>query len=131
MNICESIYETIVNNIDNVLRKQIVPKFWDHFRLEDETDNGFYEFQLAVYELHNEYEKFQTLLKRLKGIRTICHFKNAANRNRNDVVEFDATLKAAMLSQLPVNFNKIAYSFYNVSFKVFANSHQDNGKIVT
>lgn len=128
LDIAENIYETIWLNIDYVLRHQIVPKFWKYFSADNDTENGFYQFQLSIYELHQEYKKFQRILDRVRSIKPSCKFNNAVYRERNELEAFKNLLKTDLLSQLPPNFTKIVHSFYHVSFTVFANSHEDTGK---
>lgn len=128
LDIAEEIYETILLNIDYLLRHQIVPKFWKYFTLDNDVENGFYQFQFSICALHQEYEKIQRIIHRLLPMKTMCKFKDKLNEERDDFDEFKHMLKVAMLSQLPANFNKIVYSFYHISFKVFANSHQDYGE---
>lgn len=128
LDIAENIYETIWLNIDYVLRHQIVPKFWKYFSADNDTENGFYQFQLSIYELHQEYKKFQRILDRVRSIKPSCKFNNAVYRERNELEAFKNMLKTDLLSQLPPNFTKIVHSFYHVSFTVFANSHEDTGK---
>lgn len=127
LDIAENIYETIWLNIDYVLRHQIVPKFWKYFGADNDTENGFYQFQLSIYELHQEYQKFQRILDRVRPMKTLCRFSNAVYRDRHELEVFKNMLKIDLLSQLPANFTKIVHSFYHVSFTVFANSHEDTG----
>lgn len=130
LDIAENIYETIWLNIDYVLRHQIVPKFWKYFSADNDTENGFYQFQLSIYELHQEYQKFQRILDRVRPMKTLCRFSNAVYRDRHEMEVFKNMLKIDLLSQLPVNFTKIVHSFYHVSFTVFANSHEDTGSLI-
>lgn len=120
LDLFEEFCETIMLNIEYLLRHQIAPKFWKYFSAESDTENGFYQFQLGVYELHQEYEKFKQVLGRMQLMKH--------QMAKNNFQRFSDSLKFILLSQLPANFSKIVYSFYNLSFKVFANSYQDNGK---
>lgn len=122
LDILDEIRETIMLNIGYLLRHQIVPKFWKYFNVENDMENGFYQFQLSVYELHQEYEKFKKILRRSQML------KIQLESDQNHLHEFNELLKVTLLSQLPADFTKIVYSFYHTSFKVFANSHQDNGE---
>lgn len=122
LDISEEISETIMLNISYLLRHQIVPKFWKYFNVNNDMENGFYQFQLSVYELHQEYEKFKRIFRRQQ------YLKLQTDIEKNHFQEFNELLKATLLSQLPANFTKIVHSFYHISFKVFANSHQDNGE---
>lgn len=120
----DEINETIMLNIGYLLRHQIVPKFWKYFNVDNDMENGFYQFQLSIYELHQEYEKFKRILRRMQML------KMEQETEPNKFHEFNELLKVTLLSQLPTNFTKIVYSFYHISFKVFANSHQDNGELI-
>lgn len=127
MGIAEKIYNSVIDNINYLLHHQIVPKFWKYFNVDNDTENGFYQFQLSIYELHQEYNKFHSILQRLKILKSMCEFENKQNQQQDDLNEFSNMLKKAMLEHPPPNFDKIVSSFYHISFKVFANSHQDNG----
>lgn len=113
------ICEMMMVNIDYILRQNIVPKFWQNFKQNDDNENGFYQFQLSVHDLHRDYDKIKRMIEPLNMIQL------ESNRNYSDI--FDDSVKIILLSQLPANFNKIVYSFYQISFNVFANSHQDTG----
>lgn len=113
------ICEMMLANVDYILRQQIAPKFWQYFRQSNDVENGFYQFQLGVHELHREYEKIYRALAPLGIVKQ--------NSNVDFKQKLNESLKVILLSQLPANFNKIVYSFYHISFKVFANSHQDSG----
>lgn len=125
LEIAELVYETVLIEIDCKLRQQIVPEFWKYFQDTESIDNdrGFYQFQVAVYELHKNYGRFENIIQRLKMFKQMCRFQKLKNRTQDELEIFDEMLKTALLSQLPVNFNTIVYSFYSISFKVFANTH--------
>lgn len=119
----EDVFKIIFSNIDIILRHQIVPKFWVFFNNIFDWETGFYQFQLAVYELYNECQKFHRifadmapLVERMRGVEpNHCY------------VEFRELLKVNLLSQLPHHFNAAVYGFYFTSFEVFANSQTDSG----
>ncbi|KAJ6641185.1 Anaphase-promoting complex subunit 2 [Pseudolycoriella hygida] len=122
--IAESIYETIVNEIDAKLRREIVPKFWNHFVEKDiDTEAEFNQFQTAVHDLHEDYVQFREQLMRLEAFKTFVQFKDTRYHNQNEISNFNEMLKVTLLSQLPANFERIIFSFYNMSFKAFVNSH--------
>lgn len=123
LGILDDIYETIFDNINYVLIHQTVPKFWKYFETSEDVESGFYQFQLAICELHKECDKFHSILHRMTPI---IQLKKKTHEDEYTV--FNNMLKVALLSQLPGNFNEIVYSFYQTSFKVFGNSHQDVGR---
>lgn len=119
LDLYSDVCEMMLANVDYILRQQIAPKFWQYFRQSNDVENGFYQFQLSVHELHREYEKICRALAPLSIVKQ--------NSNVDFKQKLNESLKVILLSQLPANFNKIVYSFYHISFKVFANSHQDSG----
>lgn len=122
--IAENVYETILNEIDTKLRQEIVPKFWNYFVQNDnDSETEFHQFQRAVHDLHSDYLQFQELLIRLQAFKKFVRFQNVQHQNQNEVAAFNEMLKVTLLSQLPANFERIIYSFYHTSFKVFVNSH--------
>lgn len=126
LEIAEQVYETIINEIDTKLRQQIVPNFWKYFTQNDnDKETEFHQFRTAVNELHTDYLKFKDLLIRLQMFKRLCRFQNVQHQNQNEVAAFNEMLKVTLLSQLPANFERIIYSFYQMSFKVFVNSHSD------
>lgn len=107
------------------MRHQTVPKFWSYFSVTESDESGFYQFQLAICELHKECEKYYKILRRMQPL--------IERRGKSEFIdvyrEFNDLLKVDLLSQLPSHFNEIVYSFYQTSFQVFANSHQDDGEL--
>lgn len=118
-NLDETVYELVFIEINSILRKTIVPKFWSHYAITDttESDNDHESFNQSVCELFDEYTKVQTVLKRLS------FFKLKMNQQSGEE-KFNVLLKASLLSQLPLNFNQIIHNFYSVHFKVLIN-HKD------
>lgn len=133
LDLAESIYETIYYDIQTVLMHQTVPEFWKHFKTSpDDDDNacvGFDKFQIAISWLCNEYSKFQKLLERTVDFKNMCKFKNEPNRIRNDMDYFDLLFRAALLSQIPLNFHKIVDQFYKIVLNVLSNGNTDGGVI--
>lgn len=126
LEIAENVYETLTNEIDKHLRQVIVPQFWNHFVQDDkDSEAEFQQFQTAVHELHGNYVHFQELMARLQMFKSFMRFQNVQYQNQNEVEAFNEMLKVSLLSQLPANFERIIYSFYHTSFKVFVNSHLD------
>lgn len=133
LNIAEQLYEIVLLEIDQKLRQEIIPDFWRKFQNYNLTngynEHGFYQFQVAVYELYKAFGIIHKTIGRLQLLKQSCHFTNPSNKVRDEVQYVDEILKADLLSQLPANFNNIVYSFYSISFKVFVNSHQQTSKL--
>ena len=118
--------------IDHYLRHKAAPKFWRNFnepRREVVVDSGvnenFYKFQSAVYNLYEDYDRCISILNTLSKFKSnSIIFKDVAKKP-NDKIEFNRMFRCSLLSQLPDDFNKLVYDFYDVAFKVFAS---DNGK---
>lgn len=131
LELAENIYETLYYDIKTVLMNQTVPEFWNYFKyVKDEEDNpcaGFDKFQIAINWLWREYSKYQVLLGRIKIFKNMCEFNELDNKSRNDDDYFGLLFRAALLSQLPVLFNKIVDQFYGIVMKVLVNMHTDLG----
>lgn len=132
LSIAEHLYEIVLLEIDQKLRQQIVPDFWKKFQNSNaangENEHGFYQFQVAVYELYKAFGIIHKTIGRLQKLKQNCQFTNPSNKVRDEILYADEILKADLLSQLPAKFNTIVYAFYSISFKVFVNSHQQTSK---
>lgn len=132
LSIAEQLYEIVLLEIDQKLRQEIVPDFWKRFQNSNagnvENDHGFYQFQVAVFELYKAFGIIHKTIGRLQILKQNCQFTNPSNEVRDEILYADEILKADLLSQLPAKFNTIVYAFYSISFKVFVNSHQPISK---
>lgn len=129
LGIAEQVYETVFLEIDSKLRQQIVPDFWRYFDQSTDANNhehGFYQFQVAVHELNQQYGRIKTIVQRLQMFKQLCRFQCVRNKMQNEQHVLDEMFKADLLSQLPANFVGIVYAFYTVSFKVFMSSQCEN-----
>ncbi|CAD7078540.1 unnamed protein product [Hermetia illucens] len=126
LGLCESVYESAFIEFDFILRQQIVPRFWKHFESVPDPDTGFYNFQLAVHELYSDFSRAQEVLRRLTLFRQVCRLKNQEKVAKSEEATFDELFRSVLLSQLAANFNDIVYAFYKVSFRIFANSYDNN-----
>lgn len=131
LGLCESVYESAFIEFDFILRQQIVPRFWKHFESVPDPDTGFYNFQLAVHELYSDFSRAQEVLRRLTLFRQVCRLKNQEKVAKSEEATFDELFRSVLLSQLAANFNDIVYAFYKVSFRIFANSYDNNGNMST
>lgn len=144
LGIAEQVYETVLLEIDSKLRLQIVPDFWRYFQCNggvvsiagnssrscsstnNKHENGFFQFQVAVQELKQQYSRIQSIGVRLKCLKEMCSFRCGRNQIQNEQIVLDEMFKVNLLSQLPANFVGIVNDFYTVSFKVFMNSQCGN-----
>lgn len=140
--IAEAVYESVWLEVSSKLQQSTVPQFWRAFQDRGATNSssatesipadknrGFYQFQVAVYELHKDFGRFLCIVSRLQMFKRMCRFSNAIIMNRCEATEFGERLRATLLSQLPANFNNIIHDFYNTSFKVFLNSQSGTSHI--
>ncbi|XP_055387072.1 anaphase-promoting complex subunit 2 [Condylostylus longicornis] len=123
LNISGIIYKTVFLEINEILRRDIVLKFWSHFHKKKDSEYVFFQFQLAVSELHKFHQDIQEILRRLAILRDLTKFENF-NIEEDEFEKFNNVFKSSLLSQLPAHYNDIVYTFYSISFKVFVNSHQ-------
>lgn len=138
LDLLEHIFETVLLEISKMLRTNVVPNFWKNFQsiqrihahgagdaIEFNTNEKFHQFRNSVLQLFDDYRKFKPLIERLQIISSHGSLKKIENQNQNMVQKFDRIFRSDILSQLPTNFNDIAYAFYSTSFKVFAKYYTD------
>lgn len=132
LGIAEAVYETVWLKIRAKLQQCTVPQFWKSFQPDAEPtdhrsslragankDRCFFQFQVAVFELHKAYGRYQGIVARLKLFKQTFQFQNETNLNRCEDSEFGERLRGTLLSQMPANFNGFVHAFYSTSFKVF------------
>ncbi|XP_055920169.1 anaphase-promoting complex subunit 2 [Eupeodes corollae] len=128
LEITDCVYESILLEINAMLRSRIVPDFWTQFQTNNEEEDNqymlFMQFQMAIIKLEEDFRNINELITRIELLKKMCRFAKPENKMRDDKKEINNMLRSILLSQLPANFNSVVYAFYNVSFKVFANSHQ-------
>ncbi|XP_063702469.1 anaphase-promoting complex subunit 2 [Culicoides brevitarsis] len=107
---------------EQILRSQVVPKFWSYFRTKEENMN-FIAFESAVNELHQQYTGFVQIMKQLESFKMVAGIAKASQDEKNG---FDLSFKCTLLSQLPVDFEKLVDLFYGKSFCVFAVLAEDH-----
>lgn len=116
------IFDVILDQVrlgcEQLLRHQIVPRFWATFSLDENVDDrNFVRFETGVLELYQQYTGFVTLMKRLEAFKIVG---GVAQGPQDEKSGFDISFKCALLSQLPVGFEKLVDAFYSKSFSVFA-----------
>lgn len=116
--------QLIWEEIRHTLLHRVVPNFWLYYKEHSSISEGFQRFQQSIMDLHCEYEYFLGIIHPLDELRK----RTNPNYAPVDYERFNDCLKSALLSQLPVYFNDIVYAFYSTSFKIFANTHQIEGK---
>lgn len=118
LDIADVIVDQVRLSCEQLLRHQIVPRFWATFGMEETTDDrNFLQFESAVLELYQQYVGFVKIMRRLEA------FKGAAGVTQglqDEKSGFDIGFKCALLSQLPVGFERLVDAFYGKSFYAFA-----------
>lgn len=132
-----SVYDLIFTEIKTRLMRDTVPKFYKHFAQPTEsagasasaTEPTFEDFCLAIDQLHAHYLIYLTIAGRAQHLRdsSDCCAETELNR----------WLRAALLAQLPLHFDRLVYTYFDYSFRVFsgttAANEQDsemNGELV-
>lgn len=121
LDILDVIIDQVRLGSEQLLRHQVVPRFWAHFsRMDDENcmeDKNFVRFECAVLELYQQYNALVDVMRRLEEFKAAG---GVAKGPQDEKSGFDISFKCALLSQLPVGFEKLVDAFYGKSFCVFA-----------
>ena len=101
--------------------------FWSFFRDVSDENEGFRQFHSAVGRLYENYTHFHPMVLKLELLRctaertaTICGEKTATGALK-------VTMRAALLSQIPLNCNSVIKNFYDVALKNEENEENFEG----
>lgn len=122
------IFDVIVDLVrlgsEQLLRHQVVPRFWANFAIDKNLEDGnFIKFETAVLELYQQYNAFVEVMRRLESFKAAG---GMAKGHQDEKSGFDTSFKCTLLSQLPVGFEKLVDAFYGKSFSVFAGLAEGN-----
>lgn len=123
MNAAEPLYQIIFSEIKSRLMRETVPAFFKHFKSPETTsETAFDAFCVAVAELHKHYEVYLTVATQATNL--------LAADTDSPKEELDKFVRAALLSQLPLHFDRLIHGYFEYSFRVFsgtmAASEQDH-----
>lgn len=125
LDIAENIYESVFLEIKTLLNEKYVPQFWKHLMrcelntAEEKLNTYFINFQESILNLEDIFIKFSEIVRRAALFR-----KSLPGEFKPEQEQLNEILRTVLLSQIPPHFNDVVYSFYSISFKVFANGHQ-------
>lgn len=135
LDILDTFHEMVWSQLCFTLRAQIVPSFWQHF--EDDNNESvfasqherqfehFQKFIQAVEMLKYFFDVSIIFIKRLHQMQNCCIFLDNNDCIQKDIHKFHATLREALLGQLPSDFMQTVYSFYEVFYRLYSSIHQN------
>lgn len=126
LNIYNFIEETFITRIENLYQKVIVPKFWNYFNSFQNECDGFKCFANSVNYLHNSYIEIaeSNQIKRLDMYRVMYKVSSKIHNENSILDALNVTLRATVLSQLPITYKKTIESFYKVALCLEENLSQ-------
>ncbi|KAL5285967.1 ANAPC2 family protein [Megaselia abdita] len=129
LDIAENIYESVFLEIKTLLSEKYVPQFWKHLMKcelrtteEEKLKTHFINFQESILNLEDIFIKFSEIVRRTSVFKQSLPDSNQWFSSEQE--KLNEILRTILLSQIPPHFNDVVYSFYSISFKVFANGHQ-------
>ena len=70
----EFVEDFVLDSYNIMLREDIVPKFWNYFKVkEDRAVTGFEKFFKAIENLHNDFTELSNKAKELQKVRDVCN----------------------------------------------------------
>uniref|UniRef100_A0A1Y1LHN2 Uncharacterized protein n=1 Tax=Photinus pyralis TaxID=7054 RepID=A0A1Y1LHN2_PHOPY len=109
-----TIKSLIISKFEEHVRKFVVPKFWAFFTTDINVGEGFGNFFKAVDYL---YTFFTNHIHLIGNTSLLCNSKPIYNaENATDSLKL--IIRATLLSQLPLNYNKIIEEFYETALKL-------------
>ncbi|RZF40821.1 hypothetical protein LSTR_LSTR003331 [Laodelphax striatellus] len=118
--------DLVIERIEQEMRNNIVPKFWNYFEDGIVDGNGFETFRNAVDYLYHTAANFTTLLDRIHVMRNHCDMNRLVYGEEGMYDTFKVILRSTLHAQLPLKYQTVIEDFYKVSFKVFCKSEKGN-----
>lgn len=118
LHLTEHIQYLVITKIEEKLRKEIVPTFWDFFKKNVGPQGwGFQQFSKAVEYLFGHFNELETIGKHLEVLRNNNNFCTPIYNNDNMENTMILILKSSLFSQLPFEHKRIIFGFFEISIK--------------
>lgn len=112
----------VLNEVENKLRRELVPAFWQRFKVHENRPHSSDAFKEAVDSLYNSLALIVPVLQNLVLLRQTAQSERQVYGQSSLMESFKVMVRASLHSQLPLNYQAITEDFYRISFKVFCNS---------
>lgn len=113
-NLSKTINNVILNKIEQRLREEVAPQFWNHFKTHDNSRNGFTQFYNAVHCLYEYFQKLLDVMNQLKLFRDTFTIDDLVYNRKDLNSVLILMLKSTLLSQLPYNYQEFIKKFYEI-----------------
>lgn len=107
-------YELIFVQIKSHLMNTTVPKCYNGFVHDPDKFKMFERFTKAIDGLYSDFKGYIDQASRL------THLKDV--HSTGPIETFNKYFRAALIAQLPMDFDGIVYNFFEYSFRIFANT---------
>ncbi|XP_022915785.1 anaphase-promoting complex subunit 2 [Onthophagus taurus] len=111
------IQSLIIEKIEKYSRNVIKKDFWAHFNDVSDENEGFRRFYKAVESLYVNYSHFKTTLAKLNALRIQGNENDLIYGEKNAEDAFKLIIRSCLLSELPLNCQKVIKNFYEVALK--------------
>ncbi|RZC36665.1 anaphase-promoting complex subunit 2 [Asbolus verrucosus] len=118
LNLTEQIQGLVINKIEERLRKDVVPEFWSYFKRTDNQNAGFQQFYHAVKYLFYNFLKLDLIVNKLILLRETNDYKKPVYNQTCLHEALKLIVKAVLLSQLPINYQRMISNFYETALKM-------------
>lgn len=115
------VYELVFLEIEDDIRKNVIPKFIENFNEEYNMLDGFRKFQESIKHLYNSVIQILPTLEKLGKLKQESDIDFKIYGTENIIESYKITLIGTILFDLPERYTNIVESFYTVSFKIFCN----------
>lgn len=115
----------IFEKIEEDLRQNIVPYFWNKFIGRENEIDGFEKFKSAVDYLYDALIKYLPTIEQMKVMRNETSTSHKIHGEVSLINSFKVVVRSTLYSQLPLYHQVVTKDFYRVSFIVFCNTDKD------
>lgn len=126
MNLTNVVQSLVFTRTEDYIRQKVAVEFWSYFQKPLDSNNGFMKFTKAVDLLYKCYLKFLPSMAKLDLLQKNAGLHNSIYNEKNAHDALGLSIRAILLSQLPVSHKTIIEHFYETALKKEENKNIEN-----
>lgn len=125
MNLANLVHSLVFSRTEDYLRQKVAVEFWSYFQQPTDSNDGFLKFYRAVEFLYKCYFQFSSSMAKLDLIQRDVKLRNSVYNEKSALDAFKLSMRAALLSQLPISHKTIIENFYETALKKEENKNEE------
>lgn len=125
MNLANVVHSLVFARTEDYLRQNVAVEFWSYFEQPADSNDGFLKFYRAVEFLYKCYFQFSSSMAKLDLLQRDMKLSNSVYNEKSALDAFKLSMRAALLSQLPISHKTIIENFYKTALRKEENKNGD------